>query len=146
MNCAVLESLYASMTYGTVTIQGWINMLSSLPRPLLSWSHTQQLLIIPKGYPRQIQSSQIHTSVSRQCVKRPAKKKKKKPASRSACTGCKDSYNFVSCVYSPRRPHAASQPYLYPHNGFLCIYDLLHYVNYVMRQTSFSYESFQTFL
>ena len=40
MSVKLLGSMYVDMTYGNKTIQGWINVLDSLPRPLLSWKHT----------------------------------------------------------------------------------------------------------
>lgn len=52
-----LGSMYASLTYGSITIEGWINVFGVLSNPLLSWKHAQLLNIIPSDYPLQIQTS-----------------------------------------------------------------------------------------
>ena len=70
MTCTLLGSVYADMTYGEVTIQGWINILDKLPKVLLSWKHSQELRIVPKDYPKQMAESGNLASVtsSRACT------------------------------------------------------------------------------
>lgn len=48
---------WLSSGYGSITIRGWISVLSSFPKFLLSWVHTKQLSIIPEVYPSQIKQS-----------------------------------------------------------------------------------------
>ncbi|ROT85619.1 hypothetical protein C7M84_010242 [Penaeus vannamei] len=57
MKSKIVGSFFATMSYGDVKIQGWVSILSLLPRPLLSWKHTQQLRIIPHDYPKQIKNA-----------------------------------------------------------------------------------------
>ncbi|KAK4289628.1 hypothetical protein Pmani_037421 [Petrolisthes manimaculis] len=54
MACPILGSLYATMTYGEISIQGWIIVVGGLSRQLLSYHHTKQLRIVPQDYPRQM--------------------------------------------------------------------------------------------
>ena len=54
-NGNILGSIKATMTYGEESINGWINVMSNLSKPLLSWSHVQALRIVPQEFPRQIQ-------------------------------------------------------------------------------------------
>lgn len=54
ITCPLLGSLYATMTYGDISIQGWIVVVSGLSRQLLSYNHTKYLRIVPRDYPRQI--------------------------------------------------------------------------------------------
>ena len=54
----VLGSLHATMTYGDESIDGWINVMSSLSKPLSSWSHARALRIVPQEFPTQIPSNQ----------------------------------------------------------------------------------------
>ncbi|XP_066982187.1 uncharacterized protein [Macrobrachium rosenbergii] len=53
-NGSVLGSMQATMTYGNESTTGWINVMSNLSRPLLSWSHAQALRIVPQEFPQQI--------------------------------------------------------------------------------------------
>ncbi|KAK3895464.1 hypothetical protein Pcinc_000806 [Petrolisthes cinctipes] len=63
MACPILGSLYATMTYGDVSIQGWIIVVCGLSRQLLSYHHTKQLRIVPQDYPRQIKRQHLDGSV-----------------------------------------------------------------------------------
>ena len=53
-NGNVLGSMQSTMTYGEKSVYGWINVMSHVSKPLLSWSHAQGLGILPKDYPQQI--------------------------------------------------------------------------------------------
>ena len=57
-NGSVIGSMFARMTYGTASIEGWVNVMTNLPRPLISWSHAQELRIIPADFPKQLQERQ----------------------------------------------------------------------------------------
>ncbi|XP_076028441.1 uncharacterized protein LOC143017536 [Oratosquilla oratoria] len=53
-----IGSMYATMSFGDTTINGWINVVTHLPRPLLSWWHSMQLRLIPSSYPAQLPRDQ----------------------------------------------------------------------------------------
>ena len=54
MECSPMGSFMAKLTYGSVTIDGWVNVLPKLPKPLLSWTDAQRLRVIPEDYPNQM--------------------------------------------------------------------------------------------
>ena len=63
LSSRVLGAVHATMSYGPVSIKGWITVLSSLPRSLLSWRHAQQLRMIPQDYPLPIQPRVVISSI-----------------------------------------------------------------------------------
>ena len=54
-NDSVIGSMFARMTYGIASIEGWISIMTNLPHSLLSWSHAQEFRIIPVDFPKQLQ-------------------------------------------------------------------------------------------
>ena len=62
-NGTILGSIKATMTYGEESINGWINVMSHLSKPLLSWSHAHALRILPKDYPQQLPESTVRGNV-----------------------------------------------------------------------------------
>ena len=61
----MLGSVFIAMSYGNKTINGWVTVMESLPRSLLSYDHTKGLGMIPADYPRPIENGNVkHASVS----------------------------------------------------------------------------------
>lgn len=66
-NGNVLGSLQATMTYGDESITGWINVMSNIPKPLLSWYHSRALRIVSEKYPKQMPKVSKNNNV--QCIR-----------------------------------------------------------------------------
>ena len=62
----MLGSVFIAMSYGNKTINGWVTVMESLPRSLLSYDHTKGLGMIPADFPRPIENGSVrNASVSR---------------------------------------------------------------------------------
>ncbi|XP_068232144.1 uncharacterized protein [Palaemon carinicauda] len=55
----ILGSMEAVMTYGDISYKGYIDVLSSLPTPLLCYDALRHLRIIPWDFPRQMQERKL---------------------------------------------------------------------------------------